>query len=70
MNDDIYYLKVGEYDLTPRIVCFETILLSFSRNCDKGVSESLTFTIPLHNTQSDNEFSKFMKYCDSQEYPL
>lgn len=53
MNNDIYYLKVGEYDLTLRIVCSETILLSFNKKDELGIEEHVVFTIPLHNTQVD-----------------
>lgn len=69
--DNIYYLKVGEYDLTVTVT-HENIRLSFSKSSDKAVSEFMYFIIPLELDETDNidkanRFTEFIKHCDEQD---
>ena len=66
--DNIYYLKVGGYDLTVTVT-HENIRLSFSKSSDKGVSEFMYFIIPLKLDETDepSRFTEFIKHCDEQD---
>ena len=72
--DNIYYLKVGEYDLTVTVT-HENIRLSFSKSSDKGISEFMYFIIPLELDETDapSRFTEFIKPCDEHDkaaFPL
>ena len=69
--DNIYYLKVGEYDLTVTVT-HENVRLSFNKSSVKGVSEFMYFIIPLKLDETDNidepsRFTEFIKHCDEQD---
>ena len=66
--DNIYYLKVGEYDLTVTVT-HENIRLSFSKSSDKAVSEFMYFIIPLKLDETDeaSRFTEFIKHCDEHD---
>ena len=53
--DNIYYLKVGEYDLTVTVT-HENVRLSFSKSSDKGISEFMYFIIPLEQDKVEFPF--------------
>lgn len=53
---DIYYLKVGEYDLTVTVT-HENVRLSFSKSSDKGISEFMYFVIPIEQDKAEFPFA-------------